>query len=143
MKTLVCLPTKNEKSNIEEMIKNIRMLNLDLIVVDENSKDGTIEVAKSCDIAVYQRDGAGKGCGVRKALDIASELGYDNLVLIDCDNSYPSTYIPKLLDYLPYYDLVVGARCMRDIQFSHRLVCLLYTSPSPRDLSTSRMPSSA
>ena len=24
-----------------------------------------------------------------------------------------------------------------------RLVCLLYTSPSPRDLSTSRMPSSA
>ena len=26
---------------------------------------------------------------------------------------------------------------------SHRKVCLLYTSPSPRDLSTSRMPSSA
>ena len=25
----------------------------------------------------------------------------------------------------------------------HRLSCLLYTSPSPRDLSTSRMPSSA
>ena len=25
----------------------------------------------------------------------------------------------------------------------HRLLCLLYTSPSPRDLSTSRMPSSA
>ena len=24
-----------------------------------------------------------------------------------------------------------------------RLICLLYTSPSPRDLSTSRMPSSA
>ena len=26
---------------------------------------------------------------------------------------------------------------------AHRLLCLLYTSPSPRDLSTSRMPSSA
>ena len=26
---------------------------------------------------------------------------------------------------------------------SHPLICLLYTSPSPRDLSTSRMPSSA
>ena len=25
----------------------------------------------------------------------------------------------------------------------HALICLLYTSPSPRDLSTSRMPSSA
>ena len=28
-------------------------------------------------------------------------------------------------------------------QLSHRYICLLYTSPSPRDLSTSRMPSSA
>ena len=26
---------------------------------------------------------------------------------------------------------------------NHRMICLLYTSPSPRDLSTSRMPSSA
>ena len=26
---------------------------------------------------------------------------------------------------------------------SYRCICLLYTSPSPRDLSTSRMPSSA
>ena len=28
-------------------------------------------------------------------------------------------------------------------RFLHFLICLLYTSPSPRDLSTSRMPSSA
>ena len=28
-------------------------------------------------------------------------------------------------------------------KYSDRLACLLYTSPSPRDLSTSRMPSSA
>ena len=28
-------------------------------------------------------------------------------------------------------------------RFGHSLGCLLYTSPSPRDLSTSRMPSSA
>ena len=30
-----------------------------------------------------------------------------------------------------------------DKQLQVRLICLLYTSPSPRDLSTSRMPSSA
>eukprot|EP00831_Metopus_contortus_P069956 TRINITY_DN63157_c0_g1_i1.p4 TRINITY_DN63157_c0_g1~~TRINITY_DN63157_c0_g1_i1.p4 ORF type:complete len:102 (+),score=30.59 TRINITY_DN63157_c0_g1_i1:178-483(+) len=29
------------------------------------------------------------------------------------------------------------------LEFKHQLDCLLYTSPSPRDLSTSRMPSSA
>ena len=36
--------------------------------------------------------------------------------------------------------LEVGAR---DIEFVLHQICLLYTSPSPRDLSTSRMPSSA
>ena len=30
-----------------------------------------------------------------------------------------------------------------DSLLMHALACLLYTSPSPRDLSTSRMPSSA
>ena len=30
-----------------------------------------------------------------------------------------------------------------NIAFSVFIICLLYTSPSPRDLSTSRMPSSA
>ena len=31
----------------------------------------------------------------------------------------------------------------REIPRTHDIACLLYTSPSPRDLSTSRMPSSA
>ena len=31
----------------------------------------------------------------------------------------------------------------QNVQETERLICLLYTSPSPRDLSTSRMPSSA
>ena len=39
--------------------------------------------------------------------------------------------------YVPCNHLAVCAEC--DAEF----ICLLYTSPSPRDLSTSRMPSSA
>ena len=31
----------------------------------------------------------------------------------------------------------------KDLQQAQERICLLYTSPSPRDLSTSRMPSSA
>ena len=36
-----------------------------------------------------------------------------------------------------------SARYLADHVFRSELPCLLYTSPSPRDLSTSRMPSSA
>ena len=37
---------------------------------------------------------------------------------------------------------IVSAKA-RNIELPSRTTCLLYTSPSPRDLSTSRMPSSA
>ena len=45
----------------------------------------------------------------------------------------------KLQKVLEKAVVLVSAR-MPEAQ---RLICLLYTSPSPRDLSTSRMPSSA
>ena len=40
-----------------------------------------------------------------------------------------------------YYNIVVDGRENKDAAWYYP--CLLYTSPSPRDLSTSRMPSSA
>ena len=43
----------------------------------------------------------------------------------------------NVVSYLPLQDTTV-----KEIQ-KHTETCLLYTSPSPRDLSTSRMPSSA
>ena len=43
-----------------------------------------------------------------------------------------------------YWCGALGLACMgKRVNFSMRHSCLLYTSPSPRDLSTSRMPSSA
>ena len=48
----------------------------------------------------------------------------------------------KIIDYLAgSVDSVV--RYAGGNNAGHTVVCLLYTSPSPRDLSTSRMPSSA
>ena len=38
---------------------------------------------------------------------------------------------------------VEGLAKALDIDFTHHKVCLLYTSPSPRDRQKSRMPSSA
>lgn len=128
MKVLVCLPTKNEKESIQLMIDSIKRLNLDLIICDEQSTDGTIETAYRNSVPVCQRDGKGKGFGVIKALEVASEKGYDFLVLIDCDYSYPPEHIPELLKFLPEHDLVIGTRNMKNIPFSHRLVNILHTS---------------
>lgn len=127
MKTLVCLPTKNEAQSIESMIKRIKALGFKPFVIDENSKDGTIEIAKKNKVKVYQRDGLGKGFGVRKALQVAKKHGYDILVLIDCDTTYPPEEIPKLLKHIPKYDMVVGVRPLSKIKLLHRLPNLFHT----------------
>ena len=38
---------------------------------------------------------------------------------------------------------VLNSVAYPDLQFDHPIICLLYTSPSPRDVEESRMPSSA
>ena len=45
-------------------------------------------------------------------------------------------------DSTPIFGLLDGEKVLK-LQLDHIYTCLLYTSPSPRDLSTSRMPSSA
>ena len=127
MRTLVCLPTRNEKESVQEMIDKVRALRLDLIVVDEHSQDGTLDIVKRNNVSAYQRDGSGKGWGVRKALEVAAKLNYDFIVLIDCDCSYPVEAIADLLKFAQEFDMVVGSRDMRAIQFSHRLVNLFHT----------------
>ena len=75
-------------------------------------------------------------------------LAFSNVVVAQMDFSFPDEKVP-VLKVEEYYDeankdkrpmLLVysDGRVVRPVS-----VCLLYTSPSPRDLSTSRMPSSA
>ena len=59
---------------------------------------------------------------------------YEKFVSLDLDNNDHNNYLSK---NNIFENLGV------EKQFIYSLICLLYTSPSPRDLSTSRMPSSA
>ncbi|MBI4224567.1 MAG: glycosyltransferase [Deltaproteobacteria bacterium] len=128
MKTVVCLPTYNEEESLQEMIDQIRGLGFDLFVVDAGSGDQTVAIAQQNRVPVYQRDGKGKGWGVRKAIAVAKQQGFDNLVLIDCDCTYPPQSIPDLLTHLPAYDMAVGQRRITDIPKRNRLPNKFFTA---------------
>ena len=49
--------------------------------------------------------------------------------------------LPALRDALGGYNISFSSECIGKI--AHANICLLYTSPSPRDVEESRMPSSA
>ncbi len=128
MKAVVCLPTRNEKDSIQPMIDEIKRLKLPLFISDEKSTDGTIQVAEKNNVRVFQRDGSGKGFGMRKAVEIAKKLGYDVIVTIDCDCTYPSGKIPELLAKIEGgAGMVIGVRDMRNIPPLHRIPNIAHT----------------
>ena len=77
-------------------------------------------------------------CWKRSSLDkelIIGYEGYSTSMTKKYVNFSLGTFIPVIL-FLVFINTVL-------LKFFQIDICLLYTSPSPRDLSTSRMPSSA
>jgi dolichol-phosphate mannosyltransferase len=107
----VVTTTWNERENIEELIRRIRQTLKDtpheVIVIDDNSTDGTLEVAKPiADLALGKaREGQTKGLlfGAKKAQ-------FPTIVTIDSDLENSPELIPALVEQLAVYDVVVASR---------------------------------
>lgn len=126
---LIALPTYNEIESIEKMILRIKKLNYDLIVVDGGSTDGTVEKAQSLGIEVFLRGkyGNGYGGGILKAFEIAEERSYKYLGILDCDITYSPEDFEKMVNFIPTYDIIVGARPMKNIALWRRVGNYLHT----------------
>ena len=114
----VVVPTYNERANIEATTGRIRRAvpDADLLVVDDNSPDGTGELAdklaaEDSHIHVLHRSGkAGLGAAYIAGFRWALAEGYDVLVEMDADGSHQPEELPLLLDALKSADLVLGSR---------------------------------
>ena len=117
-KTLIFIPTYNERENAPRMCAEISSLGLDadLLFVDDNSADGTgveLERLKSRfpRLIVHHRTGKlGVGSAHHEAIIWAYEQGYVSLVTLDCDFTHSPSDIPKMLECLKNYDVAVGSR---------------------------------
>ena len=80
-----------------------------------------------------------------KALNKFGKENEGNKLLLNLQNAIEDIYLEKRVidEYAGSKEnLVATSGCVND-GFLESIGCLLYTSPSPRDLSSSRMPSSA
>ena len=117
-RVVVIMPTYNERGNIEPTAGRIRRAvpDADLLVVDDNSPDGTGEIAdklaaEDSHIRVLHRTGkAGLGAAYIAGFRWALGEGYDVLVEMDADGSHQPEELPLLLDALKNADLVLGSR---------------------------------
>ena len=114
----VIMPTYNERANIEAMVGRVRRAvpGADLLVVDDNSPDGTGEVAdklaaEDSHVHVLHRERkAGLGAAYIAGFRWALEQDYGVVVEMDADGSHLPEELPRLLDALAGADLVLGSR---------------------------------
>ncbi len=110
----VVIATLNEEEGIGPTIGEMqRVLNNPyLVVVDGNSVDKTIEIAKNMGADVMLQEGRGKGDAMFQGLRVlGSKVPY--VVFTDADYTYPAEYIPKMVDMLeadPTVGMVIGNR---------------------------------
>lgn len=118
MRTLVIIPTYNERENIERIVPEIleRDPSIDVLIVDDNSPDGTGELAdkmaeKNSKIFVMHREKkAGLGTAYKAGFRYAIENGYDYIFEMDADFSHDPKCIPSFLEAIKEADLVLGSR---------------------------------
>ncbi|MHB8603789.1 MAG: glycosyltransferase family 2 protein [Thermoplasmatota archaeon] len=98
-RTLVAIPCYNEELAIAGIVLRARKHASAVLVIDDGSKDRTVETARLAGAIVLENPGnKGKGYGVRRAFRYAREHDYDTLVLMDGDGQHDPDEIPLLLE---------------------------------------------
>jgi len=112
---LVIVPTYNERDNLPEIVAAVHreLPTADLLIVDDNSPDGTGEIAaRDKQVAVLHRAGKlGLGTAYIAGFRYALAREYQFIFEMDCDFSHDPRYLPVLLQHArDGADLVLGSR---------------------------------
>jgi len=116
VRATVCLPTYNERENLERMVRALGEHGVSVLVIDDNSPDGTGKLAdrlaQELDHVVVlhrpRKEGLGPAylAGFKRALADGAEL----ILEMDCDFSHDPADVPRLIAAAEDADLVLGSR---------------------------------
>jgi glycosyltransferase involved in cell wall biosynthesis len=118
MKTLIIIPTYNERENIAALAEQITILNAEfhVLVVDDNSPDGTGSIvqslgAKNCRIHLLSRPAKqGLGGAYLAGFAYAMQHNVEHIVTMDADFSHDPSRLESLVNSSLRYDVVIGSR---------------------------------
>lgn len=119
MDDIILIPTYNEWENIKILIEEIFISfpDIKILVVDDNSPDGTAEVVK---LLMKQYDNlfllerqrkTGLGDAYKEAIKkVISDKTIRSVITMDADGSHSPEYLKEFLRHIDSYDLVIGSR---------------------------------
>ena len=123
MKTLVLIPTYNERENLPILVPDVLAVpGTEVLVIDDQSPDGTGKLAEELAVRfpgrvhVMHRTGRrGLGVSYQDGFRTAVASDADLVVQMDADRSHDPQYLPAMIAAAAAADLVVGSRYMHGI----------------------------
>jgi len=121
LKVLVIMPTFNEAGNINHAVEELFLhnANVDLLIVDDDSPDGTGQLADQLALTnsrvkvMHRKEKQGLGAAYIAGFNYAFDSNYEYVVEMDADGSHRAEDLPKLLAVCQGNDLVIGSRYVR------------------------------
>ena len=114
----VLIPTYDERETLPVIVRRVRQVvpDADVVVLDDNSPDGTGEVADALAAAdervqvIHRKGKEGLGAAYLAGFRWALAQGYDAVVQMDADGSHRPEHLPALLEAAEHADAVIGSR---------------------------------
>ena len=113
--SLVVIPTYNEAESIGLILDGLRNLDLDVLVIDDGSPDGTADIVRMHGVEVIEREGKqGLGSAYRTGFSIALQRGYSYVIEMDADGSHQIQDLENMMEWIGSADLLIGSRYVKD-----------------------------
>ena len=117
-RALVIIPTYNERENLPRIVPLVLEQDprLEVLVVDDNSPDGTGDLAEALAAAtnrvhvIHRQGKAGLGTAYVAGFRWALQAGYDYVFEMDADFSHDPRHLPTFLGAIGDADVVIGSR---------------------------------
>jgi glycosyltransferase involved in cell wall biosynthesis len=121
-KLLLCIPCFNEADSILRVIKEIKEIKLydfDILVIDDGSSDNTYLNAKKIVNVCRHHVNLGIGGAIQTGLKYASKEGYEFFIQIDGDGQHIPKEISKLIKCQKsnFSDITIGSRYIKNDTF--------------------------
>lgn len=113
MNIFVVIPAYNESKRIGKVLQELSKYKLPIIVVDDGSKDQTLEEAQKLPIlALRHKVNLGKGAALKTGCSAAFLKGADAVIIMDSDGQHKVEDLPQFIKKLKTgkYDVIFGSR---------------------------------
>lgn len=130
MKVLVIIPAYNEQESIQKVVNNIyeKYSNIDVVVINDGSKDKTYEKAKETKATVIDLPcNLGIGGAVQTGYIYAYRNNYDIAIQIDADGQHDPSYIDQMIDLIKegQANMVIGSRFIENTGYKQTFARML------------------